>query len=210
VQGSGGAVRPTPSPDGKKLAFTSDRGGGDNVWISDRDGSNAKQVTKESFRLLNGPAWSPDGQWIAARKHFSSRRSLGTGEIFLYHVTGGEGLQLGQDGAGPCEKGERADGRDPAQLRSAPDGVPHVLPPPLGAAPCARPTQPYSTGAAACRRRQAINDAETRFVTARTPLARARRGCAASGCRLPAPPVGGLSPGELARLAAAGSTPAFR
>ena len=49
------------------------------------------QVTKEEFRLLNEPAWSPDGRFIAARKHFTTARSLGTGEIWVYHVGGGDG-----------------------------------------------------------------------------------------------------------------------
>src|SRR4249919_975169 len=63
-------VQPRFSPDGKKILFTSDAGGGDNIWTMDRDGSNAKQVTKENFRLLNNGAWTPDGQYIVARKHF--------------------------------------------------------------------------------------------------------------------------------------------
>jgi len=87
-------MQPRYSPDGKWIAFTSDAGGGDNVWVAKKDGTDARQVTKETFRLLNSPAWSPDGQWIAAHKHFTSRRSLGAGEIWLYHVSGGEGLQL--------------------------------------------------------------------------------------------------------------------
>jgi len=87
-------MQPRFSPDGTKIAFTSDRKGGDNLWIIGRDGENATQVTSESFRLLNSPAWSPDGDWIVGRKHFTSRRSLGAGEIWLYHVTGGQGLQL--------------------------------------------------------------------------------------------------------------------
>ncbi len=87
-------MQPRYSPDGRFIAFTSDRGGGDNIWVMDRDGSNPRQVTKESFRLLNSPAWTPDGQYIAARKHFTSRRSLGAGEIWLYHRTGGDGVQL--------------------------------------------------------------------------------------------------------------------
>jgi len=87
-------MQPQFSPDGKQIAFTSDAGGGDNIWIMNSDGSDARQVTNESFRLLNSPAWSPDGQYIAARKHFTSRRSLGAGEIWLYHQAGGKGLQL--------------------------------------------------------------------------------------------------------------------
>ncbi len=87
-------MQATFSPNGKKIAFTSDQGGGDNIWIMDVDGSNQTQVTKESFRLLNSPSWSPDGQYIAAKKHFTSRRSLGAGEIWLYHRAGGSGLQL--------------------------------------------------------------------------------------------------------------------
>ena len=60
----------------------------------DRDGSNAKQLTKESFRLLNNAVWMPDGNYIVARKHFTSGRSLGAGEMWQYHITGGSGLQL--------------------------------------------------------------------------------------------------------------------
>lgn len=87
-------VQPRFSPDGKKILFTSDAGGGDNIWVMNRDGSGARQVTKETFRLLNNGAWTPDGQYIVARKHFTSGRSLGAGEIWMYHVSGGNGLQL--------------------------------------------------------------------------------------------------------------------
>lgn len=87
-------MQPRFSPDGSQIAFTSDRAGGDNIWIMDIDGSNKKEVTKETFRLLNNPTWSPDGRFIAARKHFTTSRSLGTGEIWLYHVDGGSGIQL--------------------------------------------------------------------------------------------------------------------
>lgn len=87
-------VQPRFSPDGKKILFTSDAGGGDNIWVMNRDGSKATQVTKETFRLLNNAAWSPDGEYIVARKHFTSTRSLGAGEMWLYHISGGGGLQL--------------------------------------------------------------------------------------------------------------------
>ncbi|MFL5346461.1 MAG: amidohydrolase family protein [Hyalangium sp.] len=86
--------QPRYSPDGKFIAFTSDRGGGDNLWVMKRDGKDPQPVTQEKFRLLNSPAWSPDGQYLVGRKHFTSKRSLGAGEIWLYHRSGGDGVQL--------------------------------------------------------------------------------------------------------------------
>lgn len=87
-------MQPRFSPDGKKIAFTSDRSGGDNIWVMDADGSNSQPVTKEKFRLLNNPTWSLDGRFIAARKHFTTARSLGTGEIWVYDLRGGSGVAL--------------------------------------------------------------------------------------------------------------------
>jgi imidazolonepropionase-like amidohydrolase/Tol biopolymer transport system component len=87
-------VQPRFSPDGRLIAFTSDRGGGDNIWVMGIDGSNKRQVTKEDFTLLNNPTWSADGRFIAARKHFTTQRSAGTGEVWLYHLSGGKGVAL--------------------------------------------------------------------------------------------------------------------
>lgn len=86
--------QPRFSPDGKRIAFVSDAGGGDNIWLMNRDGSGKVQLSKEDFRLLNQPSWSPDGQFIVAKKHFTTGRSLGTGEVWLYHVSGGAGVPL--------------------------------------------------------------------------------------------------------------------
>ena len=86
--------QPRFSPDGSRILFTSDAGGGDNCWVMDSDGSDAKQITKEDFRLLNNGVWTPDGNYIIARKHFTSGRSLGAGEMWMYHISGGSGIQL--------------------------------------------------------------------------------------------------------------------
>lgn len=94
AEGLAWEVHPRFSPDGRRIAFTSDRAGGDNIWIMNTDGSDKRQLTKEDFRLLNQPSWSPDGQYIVAKKHFTTGRSLGTGEVWLYHVSGGSGVKL--------------------------------------------------------------------------------------------------------------------
>lgn len=109
---SGGAsweCQPRFSPDGKLIAFTSDRDGGDNIWVMDADGKNRRQVTRENYRLVNSPAWTPDGQYILVRKHFVDQRSLGAGEIWMYHVNGGgSGVQLTEKPNWTANAGEPA------------------------------------------------------------------------------------------------------
>lgn len=59
--GSGNAA-PQFSPDGKRIAFMSNRSGPWQIWVSDADGSHPVQV---SFTDSAGtPRWSPDGRWI--------------------------------------------------------------------------------------------------------------------------------------------------
>jgi len=105
------------SPDGKRITFMSDAGGGDNVWVMDADGKNAREVSKEPFRLMNNPVWHPNGQYIAARKHYTGTRSAGSGEIWLFHMSGttdGGGVQLNEKPNWQKDLGEPAfspDGR---------------------------------------------------------------------------------------------------
>jgi imidazolonepropionase-like amidohydrolase/Tol biopolymer transport system component len=101
------------SPDGSRISMTSDRAGGDNIWVMNRDGSSPRQITTEDLRLLNNAAWTPDGQYLVARKHFTSTRSLGAGEMWLYHVTGGSGVQLMQ---------RKNDQQDAGEPDVSPDG----------------------------------------------------------------------------------------
>jgi len=106
-------MQPRYSPNGKWIAFTSDRAGGDNIWYVKRDGSDPKQITKETFRLLNSPNWSPDSEYVVARKHFTSERSLGAGEMWIYHRSGGDGLQMTK---------KRTDQKDSGEPVFSPDG----------------------------------------------------------------------------------------
>ena len=107
-------IQPRFSPNGKSISFTSDKEGGDNLWIMNADGSNKRSVTKETFRLLNNAVWTPDNQFLIARKHFTSKRSLGAGEMWMYHISGGgEGVQLTK------KKNEQQDAGEP---ELSPDG----------------------------------------------------------------------------------------
>ena len=117
-------MQPRYSPDGSLIAFTSDRSGGDNVWVMKRDGADPKQVSDESYRLLNSPAWAPDGEFIAARKHFTSRRSAGAGEIWLYHRSGGDGLQMTERPNDQKDVGEPAFSPDGRYLYFSQDTTP--------------------------------------------------------------------------------------
>jgi len=117
-------MQPRFSPDGKSLAYTSDAGGGDNIWIMDLASGKERQLTNEDFRLLNSPVWSRDGQYIAARKHFTSRRSLGAGEIWLYHIAGGKGLQLNKRPNDQKDLGEPAFSADNRKVFFSRDSTP--------------------------------------------------------------------------------------
>ncbi|MDG1434058.1 MAG: amidohydrolase family protein [Saprospiraceae bacterium] len=87
-------VQPRYSPDGKHILFTSDAGGGDNLWMMKSDGTDIKQITKEKFRLVNNGTWVDGSDYVIGRKHFTSQRSLGAGELWMYHITGGSGIQI--------------------------------------------------------------------------------------------------------------------
>jgi Tol biopolymer transport system component len=107
-------VQPRFSPDGREIAFSSDRGGGHNLWRMPVKGGEPKAVTKEDFRLYNNPVWTPDGDYLIGRKHFTGQRSLGAGELWLVHKTGGAGLQLTKQKNDQQDQGEPAvspDGR---------------------------------------------------------------------------------------------------
>ncbi|MFN4092068.1 MAG: amidohydrolase family protein [Brevundimonas sp.] len=124
AQGVAWDMQPKWSPDGRHIAFTSDRGGGDNIWIMNADGSEPSQVSKETFRLVNQPEWTPDGQFIVGRKHFTSSRSLGAGEMWLWHRSGGGGVQMTERRTQQKDTGEPAFSPDGRYLYFSDDATP--------------------------------------------------------------------------------------
>src|ERR1700687_4209753 len=83
--------QPKFSPDGKWIAFLSDREGSENIWIMHPDGSEVKQGSKDPNNEFASPSWAPDGNYI-----FVSKAGFGitTYEVWMYHVRGGTGVQI--------------------------------------------------------------------------------------------------------------------
>jgi eukaryotic-like serine/threonine-protein kinase len=77
------------SPDGKRIAFGSDRSGSVEIWICNSDGSNQAQLTSLTAADAGSSSWSPDGKTIA----FDARLE-GHGDIFVINADGGSPRRL--------------------------------------------------------------------------------------------------------------------
>ena len=74
------------SPDGKRLAFISDRAGESEIWVADASGANAMPLT--SLGANPGfPRWSPDGQTVAFHTNTEDRPRA---DIYLVAAGGGK------------------------------------------------------------------------------------------------------------------------
>jgi Tol biopolymer transport system component len=82
-------MNPDYSPDGRRIAFHSTRTGASDIWIAERDGTNARRLTVTNARTTATPRWSPDGGWIA----FESNES-GQSEVYLIRSNGGPSRRL--------------------------------------------------------------------------------------------------------------------
>lgn len=80
---------PALSPDGRRLAFASNRSGSYEIWMSNRDGTDPVQLTRFGGPFTNTPSWSPDGERIAF-----VARDEGSVDVFVVDVAGGRIRQL--------------------------------------------------------------------------------------------------------------------
>ncbi|HKV34693.1 MAG TPA: winged helix-turn-helix domain-containing protein [Pyrinomonadaceae bacterium] len=85
--------RPVWSPDGRRIAFASNRDGMNEIYVMDADGSNAKRLTNNLTEDVN-PMWSPDGHRIL----FDTERD-GNGEIYVMDADGGNQTRLTRNNA---------------------------------------------------------------------------------------------------------------
>lgn len=80
-------VFPQYSPDGRRIAYYSNRSGDAEIWVSEADGSKAAAIT--SLRFAGTPRWSPDGRTIS----FDSTET-GSYQVYTVRADGGKPRQL--------------------------------------------------------------------------------------------------------------------
>lgn len=85
TRGMGFDAQPRFSPDGESVVFTSDRDGGENVWILSLDLADTTKLTRGSHDSYISPEFTPDGDYVVVTK--------GT-KLWMIHRTGGSGVQL--------------------------------------------------------------------------------------------------------------------
>ena len=83
---------PEISPDGRHIAFHSDRSGDFNIWVCDIDGANAVQLTY--LHRTGIPRWSPDSRHIVFASSVKGPRV-----IFVISSTGGKPRQISSEAA---------------------------------------------------------------------------------------------------------------
>jgi TolB protein len=71
-------IQPRFSPDGRKIAFASDRAGQWDIYVLDLQARTTTQITRDEAHEL-APSWSPDGKWLA----YSRLSTSGTWELWL-------------------------------------------------------------------------------------------------------------------------------
>ena len=82
---------PAFSPDGRRVAFNSNRSGSDEIWICAADGTECAALTSFGGPHAGEPAWSPDGAWIT----FEVAGKGGT-EVRVVSSSGGRSNQVAE------------------------------------------------------------------------------------------------------------------
>src|SRR5687768_5249461 len=99
--------QPALSPDGRTIAFTSQRAGGPDIFVMNVDGTGQKQLTRFSDRGLGAlnPTWAPDGKRIAFRTRVKRI------DIYTINVDGTGLTRVTNDPAGEATPSWSPDGR---------------------------------------------------------------------------------------------------
>ncbi len=90
----GMAYQPVWSPTAEQIAFVSNDSGNDEIWVINRDGTGARQLTRDDYSWWDKhPSWSPDGSKIV----FWSNRT-GNWQIWVMDADGSNLYSLSRTG----------------------------------------------------------------------------------------------------------------
>ncbi|MGJ8564604.1 MAG: amidohydrolase family protein [Alphaproteobacteria bacterium] len=79
-------TEPVYSPDGSKVLFLSDRSGAENLWVTDTDGLNARQISfYDDNPTFISPEWAPDGQHILVTRFWPDQNAY---ELWQFELHG--------------------------------------------------------------------------------------------------------------------------
>jgi eukaryotic-like serine/threonine-protein kinase len=99
---------PQYSPDGKRIAYESGRGGDSvAIWLANADGSGATQATRIASEQCGSPRWSPEGRWIA----FDCFEPGGGWDIWTIEASGASPRRLTRGGGDSIAPAWSPDGR---------------------------------------------------------------------------------------------------
>ena len=96
--------QPRFSPDGRQIAFVSDRNGAENLWIGNADGTSLRSLTSDPNAMYVSPRWSRDGRFVfvSRKRPYMYDSSF---ELLMFDVKGGSGTRItqgkGSSGASP-------------------------------------------------------------------------------------------------------------
>ncbi len=97
-------ANPQFSADGQKVAFSSSRSGGIEIWVANADGSRPLRLT--SMEISGSPRWSPDGSHVAF-----DGIAEGNADVYVVDVAGGPTRRMTLDSAEDVVPGWSRDGR---------------------------------------------------------------------------------------------------